>query len=588
MTQSNQICVIPETHVIRSVCGAPPGGLSFRVDGKGREFVSFADDDSKLEWKISKSHDSSSGAINHIRSWNRDFTVNVTVSVPMLESGETVFGKAQVEILEHLCLEYLTEKDASLMCASGWQVSNDHIDDILSSGGPNDGQCTFGGGSEEIVPETTSVKIDSVVQFQKFIRRLQNCADSDSTLFVRFVVFKRGIILHVVFSTLETSVASMSVVPAARSAKKSGNPVYGNFSVTQRCLLPLFAGNSKAFLLLMPSKEQLEKSSVLCQSLLDLCERTCLTALTCFPEGSMRVEDFEVLGSMDLAPIRSVVKRIVSIPSVEVSVEVTPLEEEVLRENVAQLDAELEEVRRSSIMANDSSYDASEHEVQELRAKNLILRAEIDRIKINSSAASGANAYTNHLLSEVKQLRQELASVESERRKYLTSKRLVESLIEKSNKSKAEVVAKQSKVEELRKSEELLRKEMTEMKRNCEHLIDLNRTLERDLNAARQIPSPPPVPPVESTYHQFLFPFQRKREMEKNFHCIHDSLGKIERAVAVNCPSSILDVRRSSDSLSKLKDCVNELLSASEKLEISAVTLLKNSAKSTHRNAKTN
>jgi hypothetical protein len=37
----------------------------------------------------------------------------------------------------------------------------------------------------------------------------------------------------------------------------------------------------------------------------------------------------------------------------------------------------------------------------------------------------------------------------------------------------------------------------------------------------------------------------------------------------------LLDVKRSSDSMHRLKDCVNELLSASEKLEISAVTLLK-------------
>jgi hypothetical protein len=75
-----------------------------------------------------------------------------------------------------------------------------------------------------------------------------------------------------------------------------------------------------------------------------------------------------------------------------------------------------------------------------------------------------------------------------------------------------------------------------------------------------------------------LFPFQSKREMEKSFITLHDSLAKIERAVAVNCPAVVLDVKRSSDSMHRLKDAVNELLSASEKLEISAVTLLKSSA----------
>ena len=399
-------------------------------------------------------------------------------------------------------------------------------------------------------------------------------------MFVRFVMFKQGIILHVIFGGLESSIASMSVIPAARSAKKSGNPFYGNFSITQRCLLPLLGGNSKPFILINPGHIS-EKLSVLYQSLFDLCERICLTALTCHAEepSSMRLDEFEVVGSVDLLPMRATLRQKTSDKKYPESdteaiiLRVVP-EERDLREGVAQLDAELEEVRRSSIMANDS-YDVSESELNELKTRNLILRAEIDRLKISSSSGNG-NAYTNHLLSEVKQLRQELAAVETERRKYLTSKRLVESLIEKSNKSKSEALLKQSKLDEAKKTEDVMRKEMIEMKRNCESLLEMNRKLERELEVVKRAShAEPPAPCVESVYHQFLFPFQRKREMEKTFLSLYDSLGKIERAVAVNSPSVLLDVKRSSDSMHRLKDCVSELLSASEKLEISAVTLLK-------------
>jgi hypothetical protein len=241
----------------------------------------------------------------------------------------------------------------------------------------------------------------------------------------------------------------------------------------------------------------------------------------------------------------------------------TQPEEDSLLQELSQLELEL----RNQTSADEIS------EVEQLRAKNLALKCEVDRL-----AASGdhSNSYSNHLVQEVKSLRMELARTEAERRKYETSKRLLDTLMDKSNKLKLENASKTGKIEEMKKLESVLRSELAELKRNCEFLINENRQLGQQVEEIKNRPSSSPMETtVESFYHEFLFPFNRKKETAKTLVSMHETLQKIERAVAVNAPSSLLDVRRCQASTEKVKEFVNELISASEKLEVSAVTLIK-------------
>jgi chromosome segregation ATPase len=343
-------------------------------------------------------------------------------------------------------------------------------------------------------------------------------------------------------------------------------------NLTQRCLSPLLAGNAKPFIVIDTSSAS-EENILTFQSLFDLGEKLCLTALPCEPEpAALRIEDFEVIESMDKVPPRKpleVKNCPPNAPKVKVHLNGPKprKEKKEIPDVINQLD-ELEKEIGSDVLGY-------EREIEGLRTQNMVLKCEVDKLSATSSA-EGGNAYTSHLVTEVKQLRAELLNVENDRRKYETSKRLIESLIEKSNKLKAEVSSKNAKIDQLREQETVYKSELCELKKNCEYLLETNRALNLELENARALKSiRKPETSIESFYHDFLFPFNRKKEMGKAILTIHESLQRVERSVAVNAPSSVLDVRRSLSTLAKLKDCINELVSAGEKLEISAVTLIK-------------
>ena len=580
--------VIPEVHILDAAKPDHVSHLSYRTDHKGKERVSFSEDDSRLEWRISKSHSDNLSVSSSISPWITNEGLNSTIYVTVPESAGSLFSKDQIEFLESMCLSFITAKQSKDLCASGWEVCADHIDDLLSST-PNLIPAADQN-EEDIVPETNSVRINSVLDFEKFIRRLEQGTEPNATaLFIRLVLFQESKIIHFMFSRMSIAVHSLSAIPAARIARKSGTYVSsGRLSVVQRCLLPLLAGNSKPFLVIDVTGVG-EADTVQCQSLLDLGEKLCLCALPCFPEGGgsqLRMADFEIVHSIDALPPRTkqAGRKIKSVPSVDVSVAseaVPPVDhsiEQELRQDISLLDAELDGGRKRQ-EPSPSTIDTYEGEITELKAKNLILRSEIDRLKLGGGGTTGvgANAYTAHLVTEVKQLRQELLSVEVERRKYSTSKRLVESLIEKSNKGKAEVAAKAAKMDELKRSEEAMRTELKEMKKNCDFLLESNRKLQSEMEEMKraELEAESRAPTIDSFYHQFLFPFNGKRDMEKSMVHLFELLAKIERNCAINCPSALLDVRKSIASLDKIKDCANQLIAASEKLEVSAVTVLK-------------
>ena len=572
------LSTIPESHVICSRKEAESGKLSFRTDGKGREFISFRDDASRLEWKISRSHADASKVCAHITEWMSSQDLNVSCLVTVPDERASVFAKEQIELVEAVCSSFLVGKSLGDISASAWQVVGDDLDDLLSSGSPFSHASSFS--SDEVVPETNSVRIKSVLDFQRLVRRVERYSDLRGAVFIRFVLFKESRIVHLAFMHAQLASASLTIVPTIRAAKKSGTqPRSHPLTLTQKCIVPLLSGNAKPFIVIDTSTLN-DSNAVIFQSLFDVSEKICLTALPCQREaGGLRIEEFDVIESIDkLPPRKKKGERTQSVLSIDNSSDESKISarkknlgakkispppvytEAQLVEDIDQLDLELTKLN-------------SNEEVEELRSKNLVLKSELDK----AAVGSGGNAYTGHLVNEVKQLRQELAAVETERRKYQTSKRLIDSLVEKSNKMKVELGQKSAKIDDMKKSDSVLKHELAELKQNCEYLLDTNRRLNVDLEEAQSVPAAKPVS-IDSFYHEFLFPFGRKREMEKSFLSLHDLLHRIERNVAVNCPSSVLDVRKSGAQLEKLKDSVNELLSASEKLEISAATLIKSHA----------
>jgi hypothetical protein len=541
-----------------------------RVDNKSKEFISLRDDDSHLEWRVTKFHVDPASCSASISSWTTSEMFNVSI-FRTIPDGSPILGKFQVEALESVCASFLIGKPIGNLCASAWTTTDSDLVDLLKA---TNRVMSETGRHDELVPETESVRLNSALDFQRFVRRLEHSLDNVSCLFVRFVLFGRNQIIHFIFIHNRDAIKALSGIPQARMARKGGSPcVTITSSLTERCLIPLLAGNAKPFIVL-DGTDANDFNAVSFQTLLDLGEKMCITALPCEPEVELRMDDFEIIDSIDKLPPRrqsvsSKGERPKSSPSRRVSVHVSdplpkPLSDETLLQEISQLENEL----------------ASGAEIDELKAKNLTLKCEVDRLK-SSVDTGNSSAYTNHLVAEVKQLRQELLKVETEKRKYETSKRLVESLIEKTNKLKADCTSKTSKIEEMRKHESLLKAELGELKRNCEALLQDNRQLNLELesvktsNSSSESRTRTPQVSVDSFYHEFLFPFNRKRETGKALASLHETLQKIERCVAINAPACVLDVRRCISQSERIRDFFNELVSASEKLEVSAITLIK-------------
>ena len=558
--------VIPETHIIRG-----SDAFKSRTDAKQKEFVSLVDDDSYLEWKVSRVHESQSSCASQIWTWMNSSNLNTTICCTG-GASEVLLSKPRVEFLESVCSGFLSSKPLGQICGSVWTTSSEFLEDILRPEAACDHPA--GGVSVDVVPETESVRIRSALDFQRLLRRIEHSLSSSvDALFLRFVLFSESKIVHFVFLNDVHAVKNLGPIPSCRVSRKSGTTSYpDSMNLTQRCLSPLLAGNAKPFIVIDTSSAS-EENILTFQSLFDIGEKMCLTALPCEPEPTaLRIEDFEILDSMDKVPPRKPLD-VKNAPSTapKVKVHLNGPKPRKPKKETPDVMNQLDELERE-IGSDVLGY---EKEIEGLRTQNMVLKCEVDKLSATSSA-DGGNAYTSHLVTEVKQLRAELLSVENDRRKYETSKRLVESLIEKSNKLKAEVGSKSAKIEQLREQETVYKSELSELKKNCEYLLETNRSLNLELENARSSKLiRKPETSIESFYHDFLFPFNRKKEMGKAILTIHESLQRIERSVAVNAPSSVLDVRRSLSTLDKLKDCINELVSAGEKLEISAVTLIK-------------
>jgi hypothetical protein len=104
----------------------------------------------------------------------------------------------------------------------------------------------------------------------------------------------------------------------------------------------------------------------------------------------------------------------------------------------------------------------------------------------------------------------------------------------------------------------------------------LEAEIERLENAAKAEAENKPT--VDSLYHQFLFPFNSKRDLGKQIVALAELIIKLERNCAINNPSAVLDIRKAAATVESIKERANELINASEKLEISCMTLLKRRA----------
>ena len=564
ITPISIVSVLPETHV---VAGFDSSGcmLSRRIEQKSKAYISLRDDESHLEWRVTKCHEQLSNSTSSVSEWMSTQGFNVTFFCTVSGKGP-VLTKPQLAIIESICGPFVVGKSTGAMCASAWRIDGLKMHDILCretdhmQGSDEDG---------EFVPETDSVRIRTPLDLQRFLRRLEHSVEADSVAFVRMVLFDENRIVHFVFAKDNDAVKMLSVIPQARMARKSGSPFAHLLKgLSERCLSPLLAGNAKPFIII--DAAEVSDSNVLTyQTLFDIGEKMCITALPCESELNLQIEDFEIIDSMDkLPPFRPVDRKSVNAdrnPRVSVHLD------EVSRPKSASKTRQEEDV----LTTKDPMI-----EVDELRAKNLTLRCELDRLAAAALPSNeGGNAYTNHLVAEVKQLRSELLNLETEKRKYETSKRLIDSLIEKSNKLKTESACRASKLDEFGKRESLLKTELTELKRNCEVLLQENRSLNLELDRVKldQSSTGPRSGggTVESFYHEFLFPFNRKRDLGKTLVGINEALQKIERTVAINAPSAVLDVRRCIGGVDKVKEMTNELIAASEKLEISSATLIK-------------
>lgn len=575
MIPHHQLSVLPEFHIIDEGLRAESSSITNRSDSKKKVFISFRGDDSRLEWRISQSHEGSASVCRLLRDWSTSTKLNVSIAVSAAPGCASVPSSDQVEMMDLVVAKSFSGEEG-LIVASACEISGESLDDLLSHGAfttnePNRLE-------PEVVPELVSVCIKSMLDYQKFVRRIEQSVSANASLvIVRFVLFESSRIIHFIFAKPETLIKDVAVVSSVRAIRKYRQPIPSGLSLAQRCLIPIMAGNAKPYFV-VPIGPIEESNATLYQGLFDAGEKLCLTALPCVPEGDglpLKIRDFDIIDSIDVLPIRKA--KVSSIPSVDSSMSSLEISQEsVIKSDLLNLDMALHavqtfEVPRSPVMESD--------EVTELKSKNLALRCEIDKLKTSGSVGN-TTAYTNHLLSEVKQLRQELLAVETERRKYLTSKRLVESLMEKSNKTRDDLHAKSVKIDELKKSEKAVREELHAVQKDCQTLVARNKELEAEIerlkNAAKAEAENKPT--VDSLYHQFLFPFNSKRDWGKQIVALAELMIKLERNCAINNPSAVLDIRKAAATVESIKDRANELIGASEKLEISCMTLLKRRA----------
>ena len=558
MSGRHLISAIPEVHLIVPHSSSNASSVfSCRADKNGKEFVSIANDVPRLEWRITKSHVDTVSVASQISRWVFTESLNTTIVLGVPDSCASLLQSGQIDFLDSVCSSFVVPKEGKSVCASAWTISGDFVDDLLARGPGLNMSVT----TEDFVPVVVSVALDSLVEYQKFLRRVSIAADV--VLFLRFALFSSSGTVHMVHfivSRLNRSLLeSLSPIPAARTLEKTKSRVKDPAaSLTTRCMRALLARDSRPFVILWLSEitHLTGTQTVFYQCLFDMCERLCLVALLCGREGLAKVDDFKIVSRMDLLVRRSHV----SAPQVEPDVCVPAVAPDDISETA--LEADLSRLERQLDDGPDDTFDVYENEISELKAKNLILRTEIDRLKI-SGGEGAPNAYTSHLVAEVKSLRGQLLQFEQDKRKYLTSKRLVDSLVEKTNKLKSELAQKNKNRTDFDAVNANLRSELDQLRTDCEKLLAENASL-------RRVPTESTSHQFRALYTEFLFPFKDAKQVEKCLVRMFEIMRKFE--VSEN-------QKRGIETLDKLRLMVNSLIAASQKLEMSAACMLNVGAK---------
>jgi hypothetical protein len=568
------LSVIPEFHLLYNTENSDPDCLNHRSTKQGKEFVSFSDDGCGFEWKVTRLHKTEQCLRSTLQAIDKSFSMSLAYVIAIPDSQADLLSKNVSGIIDDIVRERFSKPGTRNFGFSAWQVTAENVYDLLLSTerSPPLNICT----DWKNVSEYAAIKVPTMTEYQKLLHHISECVSPEAiTVYIRCVLFDEKKVIFFGISRIKQGVSDMSLAPQIRASIKTNRTLSlpTNMSYSSKCLLPLLTGNVKPIFIAIIGGIS-DSTIVGLQALFDFGEKLCLTALPCHVEDMCEIQMIESISNL---PTRRSTKLAVtkSLPSIQSSsgdnafADEKESKELMIKTEIDNLDTELISVKTAAIQDNTQL-----DEIVELRSKNLLLKCEIDRLKlIKVNQPQELNAYTNHLLTEIKQLRQELLSVETERRKYLTSKRLVESLIEKSNKNKQEIAIKNARIEELKKSEKNLRDEMHALKKDYEVI---GKQVEELENARlKQQQQAEIKPAVDSLYHQFLFPFNSKRDVAKHFTSLYELLIKIERSCALNNPTCVLDIRKAQSALEKIKDNTNELISASEKLEISCVTLLK-------------
>ena len=530
---------VPELHLVR----AHAGNLEVfrtRMNPKGRVFVSVFEDSPRLEWKISHSHNCQAAFNDVLKSQTVSQIHDLTILV-VLPEGVPLFGKTLADIVDALVSKAPSLNQPVRISCTHANAATDPVKlDIVSST------------QTDVSNVPTSVQVSSLVHYEKLMRRFTRQLNDQSAGYLvmeaisgtNTVSIRRTFVISNISVPLVTN---LSQVANARSLLKRGNAVTFKTDSDRLFSRTLNNGSHLMLTVLEPSSST---GLEIYEQLFDALERMSLTALPAQPIGIGKL-DFE---SVDQLPPLTT-EQTVSEPR-----EPTPSPALI--------------VTPSSHSSGD--FTDYELEITNLRAKNLALKHELDKYRLGGAA--GGSAYSTHLVNEVKKLRADLEATETEKRKYATSRRLIDSLVEKSNKLSGEIEARNDRIDRLLGNEKILKTELSKMRDHCEYLVGQNRELELGYapSEVREIVrSSDPPQRIDSLYKQFLFPFRGKNELEMKLKKLMEFLAKVGQKASAG-HSVLLEIERANKLVDDIRGRVNDLIDASEKLEISAYCLIKN------------
>jgi len=595
----NSVLSVPEVHLVKRQGKQTSSSFRVRLNPKGKQLVSVFDDIPKLEWRITSSYETTDEFSSFLRSGILTaslatcFTVIVPDSVPLMSSDA-------MDIVDSLAamLGKKVEFKTPIFISASRLDTTTGITDLVS------GLCTDGPPQKE-----SAVKISSLIEYEKFIRKLNHTENSSTTALKINLTDSEKMTTVLLLRTNRENIFQLSLIASLRSRRKTApftSPPEDQLAT--KWLAPYMASNTKLMMIVLEppphapttaatrTVSENDSNLALYESLFDALEKISLTALG--GDGSWVTPQIgTVYETVTESPI---MQHCSDRPQTTTRLVDAPLDDEKLLEfEIENLNMQLGTspqgtsttattgAAMSTPITVPSEISHSADEIAELRAKNLSLRFELDKLRLSKMPPPGnaVSNYSNHLLIELKKLRSEVEGMEIERRKFLTSKRLIDSLVEKSNKLKADCLVRDERIEKLNENERLLKLELSKMRDHCEYLLEENRSLELDRERGdtvggggnrRSLPRPviattcntptePHTARVSSLYKQFLFPFRGRLEIEKIFSKLKSP------GIVVGDKGSKL--------LTDLESRVLDLMSASEKLEVSAFCLIKDEKK---------